>query len=86
MSINAIPIFLLILFIIMVVIYGSLTKKRSILIAIVAGIVSFCAFTLSNIAWAETKSMQWTIGYATFGLFSLFITIRQLIRKRTTKE
>jgi hypothetical protein len=48
--------------------------------------VSFCAFTLSNIAWAETKSMQWTIGYATFGLFSLFVTIRQLIRKRTTKE
>lgn len=81
MNIIGFFIFLLAIVFIGTVIFGAFTKKRSIIIAVIAAIVCLAAFGLSNYSWVESKSTGWAVGYGVFSLFSLGVALLHLIGK-----
>jgi len=55
---------------------GAFRSRRSIAIAVVAAVVAVLAAGCGWYAFAESRSVPWTIGYAVLSLVSLSVAIK----------
>lgn len=69
-----------------VVVWGAFKSGRSITVAIVALLVAVLAAGCGWYAFAESRSMPWTIGYGVISLMSLAVGIKNLIATRDKSE
>jgi len=58
--------------------WGLVAKQRSPVIGVIAAAVAFLAAGGAWYAWAESKSVPWTVGYGVVALACLASTMRQL--------
>jgi di/tricarboxylate transporter len=59
-------------------VWGLFAKRRSAAIGIIAAAVALLAAVCAWYAWAETKSIPWTLGYGAVVGASLASSVRQL--------
>lgn len=71
-------ILLAVLLAILVVIWGAVSKRRSIAVALVALSVAGLAALGSYYAAVESQSVPWALGYGAVGLFSAAVAGRHL--------
>lgn len=69
-----------------VVVWGAFKPGRSITVAIVAFLVAVLAAGCGWYAFAESRSMPWTIGYGVVSLMSLAVAMKNLIATRDKAE
>lgn len=62
-----------------VTLWGLFTKQRSVVIGVVAAAVAVLATVGAWYAWAESRSIPWTVGYAVLVAASLASAARQCI-------
>jgi undecaprenyl pyrophosphate phosphatase UppP len=62
-----------------VVLWGAVTKHRSVFIAAVAVLPAGLATLLSWYSYAESGSIPWMIGYAIVAVISAYVVVRHLI-------
>ena len=63
-------------------VWGAFRSRRSIAIAVVALLVTVLAAGCGWYAFAESRSLPWTIGYGVVALLSLGVGIRHLRSER----
>ena len=61
-----------------VAIWGLLSKQRSAFVGVIAASVAVLAAVGAWYAWAESRSIPWTVGYAALAVVSVAAAIRQL--------
>ncbi len=64
-----------------VLVWGAITKRRSIAVALVTLGVAGLAALLSYYALVESQSVPWALGYGAVGLFSMAVAGRHLAGK-----
>lgn len=73
--------FLVVAVLIAAAVYGAVTSKRSVLLALAAlGLAGLAALGCWYAA-TETRSMPWTVGYGAIVAGSLVVAVRQLMGK-----
>jgi hypothetical protein len=60
-----------------VVLYGLVNRRRSILVAVIALAVAVPGGGGAWYAWAESQSIPWTAGYGVIVVISLVASVRQ---------
>ncbi len=62
-----------------VVLWGAVTKHRSVFIAALALLPTGLATLLSWYSYAESRSIPWMIGYAVVAAISAYVVVRHLV-------
>ena len=65
-----------------VVLWGLFSNKRSPLLGLIAAAVALLASLAAWYAWAETRSMPWTVAYACVGFCAGVTVVRQFGPRR----
>jgi hypothetical protein len=67
-----------------VVVWGAFRSRRSIAIAVVAVFVAVLAAGCGWYAFAESRSLPWTIGYGVVALLSVGVGVKHVVGSRDT--
>ena len=67
-------------------IWGLVARQRSTLVGVIAVSVALLAAGCAWYAWAESKSIPWTLGYGVLLVVSLASALRQLFSVGSTGE
>ena len=79
MGIQFVGFVVMVLLALAVVGYGLFASRKSMVIALVALVVAFLAAGGAWYAWAESRDMAWTIGYAVVVVVSISSARRQFV-------
>ncbi len=79
-------ILLSVLLVVGIVAWGAVTRKRSIVIALVALAVAGLATLLSYYSLVESKSVPWAMGYGVTAVLSATVAGRHLVGKLLKSE
>ncbi|MEJ7592801.1 MAG: hypothetical protein WKF77_14730 [Planctomycetaceae bacterium] len=66
--------------------WGLVSRKRSPVIGVIAAAVALMAAGGAWYAWAESKSVPWTVGYGVIVMVSLASMMRQLFGASPPEE
>ena len=66
--------------------WGLVAKPRSPVIGVIAAAVALLAAGGAWYAWAESKSVPWTIGYGVTAFIGLASAMRQFLSAGSTEE
>ncbi|HMP37239.1 MAG TPA: hypothetical protein PKC43_07290 [Phycisphaerales bacterium] len=62
-----------------IALYGLFAERRSAALGATASVIAVVALICAWHAWAETRSIPWSVGYGTAAAASLAAAIRQFI-------
>ena len=86
MNIASAAIFLGMLAALGVAIRGLVAKQRSAVVGVIAAAVALLAAGGAWYAWAESKSIPWTVGYGVIVVGSIASAIRQFVGGGSSRE
>lgn len=66
--------------------YGLFNRAKLVLLGVIALLVVVLALLGAWYSWAESRSMPWTLGYATVAAVGLASAIRQLLPKSSGRD
>jgi hypothetical protein len=82
MGFQAVAAVVLVLAALALVVYGAISPKKSIAVALVALLVAVLAAAGGWHAWAETGSVPWTLGYGVIVMAAAAVSVRHLVGRR----
>ena len=77
MNLAGAAIFLSVIAAMCVALWGLFSRRRSVIVGVIAGSVALLAAGLAWYAWAETQSILWTVAYGVVAVTSVASAIRQ---------
>ena len=86
MNITSAVIFLGLIAVLCLTLWGLVARRRSRVLGVIAAAVALMAAGGAWYAWAESKSVPWTVGYGVIVVVSLASTMRQLFGASPPKE
>ena len=86
MNITSAVIFLGLIAVLCLTLWGLVAKRRSRVLGVIAAAVALMAAGGAWYAWAESKSVPWTVGYIVIVVVSLASMMRQLFGASPPEE
>ena len=80
MGLEAVAIFLVLISICAVPIYGLVSGRKSTVVLVLSAVVSVLAVIGAWYSWAESRSVPWTVGYGVMAAVAFGSMVRQRVR------